>query len=172
MFHVEQYFDKPIFKGTIISLLLFIFLNSCMGARQTIQITDYILEPNGKEIIGNKNLTAFIFENNLKKLPIEQFLSAKFKTDNYQQNEFWITIDKEKYKVIIYDKPDYEKYFINANFAVVNQEPENEKSNDQRKFIAISMINSSNEDCLSDDSLYQNIAVNYLKKLKDEFYNQ
>lgn len=172
MFHVERTLAKPIFKGIIVSLFLFIFLNSCIGARQTVQITDYVLVPNGKEIVGNKNLTALIFENNLKKLPIEQFLSAKFKTNNYQQNEFWITIDKEKYKIIIYDKPDYEKYFINSNFAVINLEPDNAKSNDQRKFIAISMINSSNEDCLNDNSLYQNIAVNYLQHLKEEFYNQ
>ena len=172
MFHVERTLAKPIFKGITVSLFLFVFLNGCVGARQTVQITDYVLVPNGKEIIGNKSITAFIFENNLKKLPIEQFLSSKFKTDNYQQNEFWITIDKEKYKIMIYDKSDYEKYFINSNFAVINEEPENAKSIDQRKFIAISMINSSNEDCLADSSLYQNIAVNYLKNLKDEFYNQ
>ncbi|PWA06930.1 hypothetical protein DB895_02820 [Flavobacterium psychrotolerans] len=156
----------------VILFFVFIVLNSCVGIRPSVQITDYVLVPNGKEIIGNNNLTAFIFENNVKKLPIEQFLSARFKTDNYLQNEFWITIDKERYKIIIYDKADFEKYFINSNFAVVNQEPENARSNDQRKFIAISMINSSNEDCLKDGSLFQNIAVTYLKSLKDEFYNQ
>lgn len=172
MFHVERIPKSLNYKGIIAVLFLFVLLNSCGGSRQTIQIPDYILMPNGKEIIENKSLTAFIFENNLKKLTIEQFLSKKFKTDNYTENEFWITIDKEKFKIIIYDKPDFEKYFSNANFAVINEEPENAKSNDQRKFIAISMINSRNEDCLKDESLYQNIAVSYLKKLKDEFYNQ
>jgi hypothetical protein len=172
MFHVERTLAKPVYKAISVSLFLFLILNSCVGARQTVQITDYVLVPNGKEIIGNKNLTAFIFENNLRKLQIEQFLSAKFKIDNYLQSEFWITIDKEKYKIIIYDKAEFEKYFVYSNFAVVNEEPENAKWSDLRKFIAISMINSSNEDCLKDGSLYQNIAVNYLKKLKEEFYNQ
>lgn len=172
MFHVERTLASHKYKGIIVILFLFVFLNSCVGTRPSIQITDYVLVPNGKEIIGNNNLTAFIFENNVKKLPMEQFLCAKFKTDNYIQNEFWITIDKEKYKIIIYDKADFEKYFINSNFAVVNQEPDNARSYDQRKFIAISMINSNNEDCLADNSLFQNIAVTYLKNLKDEFYNQ
>lgn len=172
MFHVERTLASHKYKGIIVILFLFVFLNSCVGTRPSIQITDYFLVPKGKEIIGNNNLTAFIFENNVKKLPMEQFLSAKFKTDNYIQNEFWITIDKEKYKIIIYDKADFEKYFISSNFSVINQEPDNARSNDQRKFIAISMINSSNEDCLADSSLFQNIAVTYLKNLKDEFYNQ
>lgn len=153
-------------------LLLFLVFISCGGLQQRVSIADYILVSNGKEVIGNKNLNAFIFENNLMKLPIEQFLAAKFNTNNYTQNDFWITIDKDKYKIMIYDKADYEKYFIIYNFAVVNVEPQNIKSIDQRAFIAISMINSNNEDCLDDNSLYQNIAVNYLKKLKDEFYNQ
>jgi len=160
------------FKRALEILFLLFFFNSCGGARQTVQISDYILMPNGIEIIENKSLTAFIFENNLKKLPIEQYLSLKFKTNNYSENEFWITIDKEKYKLIVYDKVEFEKYFINSNFAVINQEPENAKTYDQRNFIAVSMINSNNEDCLKEGSLYQNIAVSYLKKLKDEFYNQ
>jgi hypothetical protein len=143
-----------------------------MGTRRTIQISDYILVPNGKEIIGPKNLTAFIFENNTKNFPIERYLSEKFKADNYYSSEFWVTIDRNKYKLIIYDNSDFEKYFNSSNYSVVHLEPENSISGDQRKFIAISMINSFNEDCLADNSLFQNIAVNYLKKLKDEYYNQ
>ena len=73
---------------------------------------------------------------------------------------------------MIYDKADYEKYFMSYNFAVMNFESEKAKSIDHRSFIAISMINSNNEDCLNDNSLYQNIAVNYLQHLKEEFYNQ
>lgn len=172
MFHVERNTLSLNYKGIIGILFLFFVLNSCGGVRQSTQISDYILMPDGKDVIENKSLTAFIFENNLKKIPIEQYLSLKFNSNNYLENEFWITIDKSKYKIIIYDKAEFDKYFSYANFAVINQEPENAKSNDQRKFIAISMINASNEDCLNDNSLFQNIAVSYLKKLKDEFYNQ
>ena len=172
MFHVERILKSIVYKGITTLLLLFLLLFSCGGLQQRVPISDYVIVPNGKEVVGNKNLSAFVFENNLKKLPIEQFVSQKFNTNNCSQTEFWITIDMSKYKIMIYDKADYDKYFMSYNFAVMNFEPENAKSIDQRIFIAISMINSNNEDCLNDHSLYQNIAVNYLQHLKEEFYNQ
>ena len=172
MFHVERMLTSPRNGGIILLISLFLIVNSCGISRQSTIIPDYILVSNGKEILGNKNLTAFIFENNLRKLPIEQYLSAKFKTDNYSENEFWVTIDKDKFKIIIYDYSEFEKYFNSSNYAVKNEEPDNVKSGDKRKFIAISMINSFNEDCLLNGSLYQNIATKYLKNLKDEYYNQ
>lgn len=172
MFHVEPSTLRYQLKRLIGIGLLLVALNSCVVARQTVQIADYILEPNGKEVLGNKGLTGFIFENNMTKTPIEQYLSAKLNADNYFQKEYWITIEKEKYKIIIYDNAEFEKYFNSNNFAVKNEQPENAKNGDSRKFIAISMINTYNEDCLAQNSLFRNIAVNYLKKLKDEYYNQ
>jgi hypothetical protein len=156
------------------SMFIFIFfiLTGCGISKVTTQIPDYILQPNGKEIIGNKGLTAFIFENNPTIIPIEQYLSAKFKTDNYTAKEFWVVIDKNKYKLIVYDYDEFEKYFGSSNYSAINEFPDIVKKGDQRKFIAISMINFYNDDCLAEGSLYQNIAVNYLKKLKDEYYNQ
>jgi len=152
-------------------LFLFFLLSSCNVSRQTVQIPDYILVSNGKEILGNKSLYAFIFENNTKNLTIEKFLCMKFKGENYFTNEYWITIEKSKYKLIIYTNDEFEKYFNSANYAVINLEPENAQNGEQRKFIAFSVINANNEDCLADRSLYQNIVVGYLKKLKDEYYN-
>lgn len=172
MFHVEPNFKCLVNKGKWAILMLYFILYGCIGARPTTQISDYILVPNGKEIVGQKNLTAFIFENNTKNLPIEKFLSQKIQTDNYSENEFWVTIDKNKYKIIVYDYSEFEKYFNSANYSVINLEPETTTTRDQRKFIAISMINNFNEDCLAENSLFQSIAVNYLKKLKDEYYNQ
>lgn len=172
MFHVERILLSGVNKGKRLLFLLFFVICSCASIKPNIQILDYILVPNGKEVIQNKGLTAFIFENNKRQIPFEQYLSAKFKTDNLSQNEFWITIDKQKYKLIVYDYTEFEKYFNSSNYAVLNLEPENVKKQDIRDFIAISMINSYNEDCLEDSSLYQNLAVNYLKKLKDEYYNQ
>jgi hypothetical protein len=169
---VEREMPGPRNKGITAMLFLFFLLSSCVGARQSVQIPDYILVSNGMEIIGNKGLTAFIFENNLTKVPIEQYLSAKFKTDNYASKEFWVTIEKDRYKIIIYDYSEFEKYFNSANYSVIHEEPEIAKKGDQRKFIAISMINSYNEDCLAEGSLFQNIATKYLKNLKDEYYNQ
>lgn len=172
MFHVERIIKS---KNNTIKTTLFLgllLLISCIATRQTIQIPDYILEPNGKEVIGKKSLTAFIFENNQKNSPIENYLSSKFKTDNYLEKEFCVNISKDKYKIIVYDAADFEKYFNSSNYAMINQLPDNAKVGDSRKFIAISMINSFNEDCLAEGSLFQNIATKYLKTLKDEYYNQ
>lgn len=154
-------------------ILICLFIVSCAGRKATIQIPDYILVSNGKEVLGNREgLTAFIFENNTKNLPIEKFLSLKFKSDNYYNTEYAITIDGGSYKMLVYDNSDFEKYFNSANYSVLNLEPRDDQNDQQRKFIAISLINSNNEDCLRDGSLLQNIAVSYLKKLKDEYYNQ
>lgn len=172
MFHVERHTKTHVNKGKYIFLLLFFILISCYSSRQTIQIPDYILVPNGKEILGHESINAFLFENNTKNLTIEKFLSIKFKTENYFANEYWITIDKNKFKLIIYDNAEFEKYFNSANYAVINLEPKNDQIDEQRKFIAFSVINLNNEDCLSNESLYQNSVVNYLKNLKDEYYNQ
>jgi len=159
-------------KRIIGLLVLFFIFSGCGGSRQSVQIPDYLLVPNGKEVTGNKALTAFIFENNLKKIPIEQYLADKFKVDNFQEREYWVSIDKDKYKIMIYDYNEFEKYFGSANYSVINLEPDDVNVNEKRKFIAISMINSYNKDCLTDRSIFQNIAVKYLKNLKDEYYNQ
>ena len=128
MFHVERHIKTLVNKGKYSIWLLFFILISCYSSRQTIQIPDYILVPNGKEILGHESINAFLFENNTKNFPIERFLSDKFKTDNYYSSEFMVTIDKNKYKLIVYDNSDFEKYFNSANYSVINLEPENSKS--------------------------------------------
>jgi len=170
MFHVKLNCRALVVKG-IATVLLLLFIN-CGIARVTPQIPDYLILPNGKELLDTKPLHAFVFENNPTKHPIEEYLSYKFKTDNFTQREYWVTIDKDKYKIIVYDYSEFEKYFNSANFSVITAYPDNVKKEDLRKFIAISMINAYNEDCLSDRSLFQNTAIKYLKQLKDEFNNQ
>lgn len=150
---------------------IFVVLTACNVSRQTIQIPDYILVPHGKEILGNKELNAFIFENNTRNLTIEKFLSQKFKNENYFANEYRITIDNKRYRLMLYDNAEFEKYFNSSNYSVINLEPQTTEYVEQRKFIAISVVDENNEDCLSDRSLFQNTVVNYLKRLKDEYYN-
>lgn len=169
MFHVELRRINRIFKATTAILLLFFVLQSCVVAKPGYQIDDYYVSENGKEILGTKPLNAFIFENNLKNLPFEQFLAVKYKLDSYLTRDFWVTIDKNRYKILVYDFAEFDKYFGTANFAAVDQENIANIVGGQPKFIAISMITDSNEDCLSDKSIFQNMAINYLKKLKDEY---
>jgi len=169
MFHVERITQNRIIKG-IVSILLIIFvLQSCIGTKPAFLIDDYYVSENGKEVLGTKPLNAFIFENNLKNLPFEQFLAIKYKLNNYLTRDFWITIDGDKYKLLVYDNSEFDKYFGFSNFAVQNQENIANIVGGQPKFIAISMINEFNEDCLSNKSMFQNKATAYLKNLKDEY---
>ncbi len=111
----------------------------------------------------------FIFENNLTNLPFEQYLAIRYKLDNLLSREFWITIDDNKYKLIVYENSEFDKYFGFSNFAAKDQENIANIVGGQPKFIAISMVNEFNEDCLSDKSILKNLATNYLKSLKDEY---
>lgn len=168
-FHVEQIAKSPVIKRILFFLMTFLMLQSCIGAKAGYQIDDYYVSENGKEVLGTKPLNAFIFENNLKNLPFEQFLAVKYKLDSYLTRDFWITIDNNRYKLLIYDYAEFDKYFGTANFAAVDQENIANIVGGQSKFIAISIINDANEDCLSDKSIFQNMAINYLKKLKGEY---
>jgi len=169
MFHVERTLLKLMYKGKLpIFLLLFIIL-SCGIARQKYVIEDYTIVPNAKEIIGNKGLNAFVFENNKKIIPFQQFLVNKFKLNSFQEKEIWVTIEGDKYKIILYDNDELEKYINTSDFTVANQNPDVVNVGSPVDFIAISMISSRNDDCLAEGSLYENIAVKYLKQLKDEF---
>lgn len=155
-------------KKNVILFLILIAV-SCGINRQRIEIPDYLIVPNGKEILGNKSLNAFIFENNLKNIPFQQYVSSKFKLNNLFQKEIWITIEKDKFKLIFYDNDEFEKYMGTSNYTALNQETEANKTGNESKFIAVSVISAKNEDCLKIDSLYQNIVISYLKKLKDDY---
>jgi hypothetical protein len=152
----------------LVCINLFLY---CGGARSTVQITDYLLVSNGIELQKNTPLTAFVFENNQKNPPIEKFLSLKFKNSNYFDKEFWVTIQGNKCKLIVYDAAEFEKYIGSSNYAQINQEPENAKYGNQPKFIAFSVVSATNEDCLSDQSLYQQVVLTYVQNLKNEYYN-
>ena len=96
-------------------------------------------------------------------------MALKYKLNNLLSREFWITIDGSKFKLIIYENSEFDKYFGYSNFAAVNQENLANIVGGQSKFIAISVINEFNEDCLSDKSMLQNVVTVYLKNLKDEY---
>lgn len=169
MFHVERITQNRIIKGFTSILLIIFILQSCIGAKAGYQIDDYYIAENGKEILGTKPLNAFIFENNVTNIPFEQFLAIKYKLDNYLTREFWINIDGARYKMIVYENSEFDKYFGISNFAAKNQENIANIVGGQPKFIAISMISEFNEDCLSNKSILQNMATTYLKNLKDEY---
>lgn len=168
MFHVERYTKTLAVKGFLLFFISMISF-SCMAPRATIQIQDYILMDDGKKILDKKEgLTAFIFENDQRKYPFVDFITTKYNLGSYYDVEYWVTIDGQRFKVFLYDNAELEKYFVTSQFMVSNVETEATKITNI-KFIALSMISDRNEDVLRDDSLYQGIAIKYLKDLKNEF---
>lgn len=168
MFHVERYIKTLAVKG----FLLFFISIVCIGCginQPTVQINDYILMENGKEILDKeRGLTAFIFENDQRKMPFVYYLADKYNICSYNDVSYWVTIEGQRFKVYLYDNAELEKYFVTSQFMVTNVETEATKVSNV-KFIALSMISDSNEDVLSDKSLFQGIAIKYLKDLKNEF---
>lgn len=150
--------------------MMMLLLLGCVGARPTITIPDYLIVRNGLEHNGG-SLNAFVFENNPGKISIEGFLNNKFAVENYSNREFSITIDGQKYKLILYDSAEFEKYFNSANYAVMRLEPQSSQVGLNRKFIAWSVVSANGEDVLSDDSLFQNNIIKYLQTLKEEYYS-
>ncbi|AXG73658.1 hypothetical protein DVK85_05185 [Flavobacterium arcticum] len=148
------------------------FAVSCITPRHTVEINDYILLENGIEILGKeKGLTAFMFENNPRKIPFQQFVADKYNVGSYHDVNYWVTINGNRYKVFVYENSDIEKYFDISEFMVTNVETEVNIVGSKAKFIALSMTDASNEDCLGENSLFRSIAIKHLKQLKDEYLN-
>ncbi|AWI25106.1 hypothetical protein [Flavobacterium pallidum] len=146
-------------------------MSSCASRYKTV-INDYVVLPEGKEVVGGKApLNAFIFETLTKPFAFQNFIMEKYRTDDLRAPEFWVTIDGSKYKVLVYDNNELEKYFHVSEFIQTNFDT-NPDNNNRPKFIAVSMINEYNEDCLQENSLYYNVAVNFLKTLKQEYYKR
>jgi hypothetical protein len=170
MFHVELQL-KTLMNKSLSIILLLILVTSC-ASRNKMVINDYVVLPEGKEITGSKTgLNAFIFETLNKQVSFQSFLMEKYNTNDLRAPEFWVTIDGSKYKVLVYDNSDMEKYFHVSDFIQTNFDTDSENNN-RPNFVAVSMINDHNEDCLAENSLYYNVAVNYLKTLKQEYYKR
>lgn len=170
LFHVE------LRNSTIIRNILNIFIVlvtiSCITQQQTVEIRDYTLLDNGKVILGrDKGLTAFLFEGNRRKIPFQQFVADKYGVGSYNDISYDVIYEDQKFKVFVYEYSEIEKYFNVSQFVITMDETEQNIKGTTAKFIALSIVNNANEDCLEDGSLYQQIAIKYLKNLKDEYYN-
>jgi len=172
MFHVEPILKTLFNKGFLVFIMVAALSTSCIKPQHTIEIQDYTLLANGKPILGNREgLTAFIFENNPRQIPFQQYLADKYGVGSYNDVSYDVTIDGQRFKVYLYENAEMEKYFYMSQFMVTMNETDSNIKGSNAKFIALSIVNSANEDCLANGSLYQQIAIAYLKSLKDEFYN-
>lgn len=148
------------------------FFASCITPRHTVEINEYILVPNGKPVLGHNNgLTAYVFENNQRKIPFQQFVGDKYKLGSYIDIDYYVTIEGTRFKVYIYENAELEKYFDVSQFMVSNVETDANVIGSKANFIAVSILDDHNNDALADTSLYQNIVINYLKNLVKEYNN-
>jgi len=149
-----------------------LFFTACFTPKHTVEINDYILLENGKEVLGReKGLTAFFFENNPRKKPFKQFIIEKFDLGYTQDTEFNVDIEGQRYTVLLYTNDEVQKYFDTTQFMSKNFETEANTIGSRANFIAVSVVTGANEDCLAEDSLHRNLVIDYLKKLKQEYYN-
>ncbi len=157
-------------KRKLSFLIFIIFFINCGIHKPKYIIEDYVLVPNAKEILGNKGLTAFVFENNKRILTFQQFLINRFNLETFNQREIPFTINEERFILHVYDSDETAKYINTFDFILKEQIPDASKMGNQSDFIVLSVVNDKNEDCLNDNSLYQNIVIKYLKNLKEEYF--
>jgi hypothetical protein len=171
MFHVKRFAKTLLYRGFFVFLVANIFV-SCITPRHTVEIDDYALLANGKQILGHDaGLTAFIFENNQRKMPFQQFLAGKYDLGNTEETAYFVMIDGNRFKVMLYENAELGKYFDMSQFMVTNVETQVNRIGSSANFLGISVVNNANEDCLEDGSLYQNMVIKYLRDLKFEYNN-
>lgn len=152
-------------------LFLLIVSLGCGINKPKYTIEDYVLVPNAKAILGNDGLTAFVFENNKKILPFQQFLISRYDLQTYNEREIPFIINDQLFIMHVYDADETIKYINTSDFVMKNQIPDLSKLGNQPDFIVLSITNDKNEDCLKDDSLHQNTVIKYLKNLKQDYFS-
>jgi hypothetical protein len=171
MFHVKR-FQKILISIAFAMIFACAFFASCIAPRHTVEINEYILIPNGKQVLGHdKGLTAYIFENNQRKIPFNQYVGDKYRSGSYSDIEYSVTLQGTRFKVYIYENAEVEKYFDIGQFMVSNVEADTNIMGSKARFIAVSVIDDYNNDALSEQSLYRNIVINYLRNLVKEYNN-
>ena len=171
MFHVEQYLKTLFTKGFFVFLIVMLF-SGCITQRHSVEVGDYLLLENGKQILGReKGLTCFFFENDKRKMPFQQFLVIKYNIGYTSDIAYNVDIEGKRFKVFLYTNDELVKYYDLGQFMVTNFETDANAIGSSANFIGMSVIDEYNNDCLDDDSLFKNLITNYLKDLKQEYYN-
>lgn len=161
------------FKKQFFYFLLFPLwgLGGCGVQQGGYIIEDYLIVPTeATNTIGTKNLNVFVFENDLTTPPIELFLAEKYTLPTYQTREFWVTTDtKERLYIKVLERDEIEKFLDLSQYGARIQETKGNRDITQSKYLALSVTDENGDDCLSDKSLFYNVATKYLKNLKDEY---
>lgn len=166
MFHVERIARRLIFRAIVVGCLL---LSSCATMRNRDTIPDYVIREGGKTVVGSGALNAFIFEDIRQDVYFQDFLIYRFRKNNLAEKTFEVDLSGQRFKILLYDTAEFEKYFRSSDYIPTVTVTAGEQNSGKSRFVALSMVDESNQDCLSEKSLWFATATEYLKKLKDDY---
>ncbi|MFD0863171.1 hypothetical protein ACFQ1M_13225 [Sungkyunkwania multivorans] len=169
-------------KTTFYALL--ICLSSCVTLRvnKPPEVENFYIA-NKKELKGlklDKDRKAFVFENPGTEIDFKQFIAKKHGLENFKFSKTYTITENGANLNISVETPTVNEQSHTLDLltpiiskAVSNENRRAEYSEDEKSysFIAISVADDYGNDCLSTDSLFRNIAVDYLRSLKDEYLN-
>lgn len=170
MFHVERKIKNLIIKGlAMICIPIFIF--SCIPVKTNQTIADYhILNPLPNKLNEKSRDGVFIFENHHMSGSFQSFLVEKLNPTNKKENrDFNATIEGTKFIISVLDQREMETYIDLTDVFIKSAKPGLVKTGDEKSYVAITVKTPNGEDCLKNNSLYQNIVLKYLKSLKQEY---
>lgn len=169
MFHVERITLNRFVKGITTIFLIIFFLNSCFTVKKIPEIADYhVLNAEDSKVLKKEVPAVFMFENKKSKRSFQDFLREKWNM-KYENINFIVKIQNEKFVISVLDKMKTKKMITLEDYIFNNSDKEFLKNGEQKKYVAISVIDKTGNDCLKNNSIYQNLVINYLKELKLEY---
>jgi len=170
MFHVEPNIKNRIIKGLAMICIPF-FVFSCIPVKTNPVISDYhILNPIPNKLNEKSRDGVFIFENNKMSGSFQSFLVQKLNPTNKKENrDFNVSLEGTKFIISVLDQREMETYIDLSDFFIKTSKTGVIKKGDEKSYVAITVKTPNGEDCLKNNSLYQNIVLKYLKNLKQEF---
>lgn len=170
MFHVKLDIKTHSIKGLAMICIPF-FVFSCISVKTNPVIADYHILNSTPNKLNEKNKDGvFIFENHRLSGSFQSFLVQKLNPTNKNENrDFQVLLENTKFIISVLDQRETEMYIDLSDVFRLPAKPGLLKSGDEKSYVAITVKTPTGEDCLKNNSLYQNIVLKYLKNLKQEY---
>lgn len=166
---------KPNIKNRSIKGLAMIcipfFIFSCIPVKTNPVIADYHILNSMPNTLNEKNKDGiFIFENHRMSGSFQSFLVQKLNLTNKKENrDFQVSLESTKFIISVLDQREMETYIDLSDVFIKTSKTGLIKNGDEKSYVAITVKTPDGEDCLKNNSLYQNIVLKYLKNLKQEY---
>lgn len=169
MFHVKRIGQNRIVKRIFPVLLMIFVFNSCFPVKSNPEIADYHIlnSVDSKELKKNKP-AIFMFENKRMQRSFQTFLGYKLNQKN-ENRDFKVKIQSQDFVISVLDQIEVEKFITLEDFVLKRPGRNIVKDGEQKNYVAITVTDKIGNDCLKNNSIYQNLVLNYLKELKLEY---